>query len=146
MKVQKLSRERNCIIRIYREQRLELCAYRVSSDITSEMYTNVHLKESKTVCLDEVCPGKYLSCIWDKRWYVGIVLEKTDGAGDFLVKCMKQREYNFFWPQREDKVIISIDHVVCLLSSPLIHSPSGRQYEIAEEEKKVSTLNDCNVI
>ena len=26
--------------------------YRVSSDISSEMYTNVHLKESKTVCLD----------------------------------------------------------------------------------------------
>ena len=34
-----------------------------TSDITSEMYTNVHLKESKTVCLDEVCPGKYLACI-----------------------------------------------------------------------------------
>ena len=34
--------------------------YRVSSDITSEMYTNVHLKESKTVWLDEICPGKYL--------------------------------------------------------------------------------------
>ena len=115
--------------------------YRVSSDIASEMYTNVHLKESKTVCLDEVCPGKYLACIWDKRWYVGIVLEKTDGTGDLLVKCMKQRGHNFFWPQREDKVIITIDHVICLLSPPLIHGRSGRQYEIAEEDKKtVSTL------
>ena len=100
--------------------------YRVSSDITSEMYTDVHLKESKTVCLDEVCPGKYPACIWDKRWYVGIVLEKTDGTGNLLVKCMRQQEHNFFWPLREAKVIISIDpfdRVICLLSSPLIHHP-----------------------
>ena len=66
---------------------------------------------------------------------MGIALEKTDGTGDLLVKCMKQRGHNFFWPQREDKVIISIDHVICLLSLPLIHGRSGRQYEITEEEK-----------
>ena len=37
--------------------------HRVSSDIAAEMYANVHLKKSKTVCLDEVCPGKYLACM-----------------------------------------------------------------------------------
>ena len=63
---------------------------------------------------------------------MGIVLEKTDGTGDLLVKCMKQQGHNFFCPLREDKVIISIDRVICLLSSPLIHGRSGRQYKIGK--------------
>jgi hypothetical protein len=63
--------------------------YRVSSDIALRMFTNVHVKESRTG-LDEVCPGKYIACVWDKKWYVGIVLEQTDATGDFVVKCMKQ--------------------------------------------------------
>jgi hypothetical protein len=72
---------------------------------------------------------------------VGTVLEKIDATDDFIVKCMKQRGRNFFWPQREDKVVISIEHVICLLSPPLIRGRSGRQYEIVEEEKeKVLTL------
>ena len=63
---------------------------------------------------------------------MSIVFEKTDGTGDLLLKCMKQLGHNFFWPLKEDKVIISIDHVICLLSSPLIHGRSGRQYKISK--------------
>lgn len=60
---------------------------------------------------------------------------------------MKQRGGNFFWPQRDDKVIVSIDHVICLLSPPVIRGRSGRQYEIIEDERHegghVIRTDDC---
>lgn len=60
--------------------------YRVSSDIVLGMFTNVHLKETRTG-LDRICPGKYIACVWDK-WYVGVVLDKTNATGDLIIKCI----------------------------------------------------------
>ena len=89
------------------------------------------------VDIESIPPGAYLACIYDSKWYIGMVLDLSVENKDIQVKFMHQRgpATTFFWPQKEDICWVPTAHILCLLVPPTSNS-TGRQYQFTTEEIK----------
>ena len=77
---------------------------------------------------------EYVACVYDGKWYVGVVLEVNQELNDIYVKflhpCGPAR--SFSWPNVEDCMWIPMIHVLCKISVP--KTASGRQYSLEKRD------------
>ena len=82
-------------------------------------------------------PGKYVACIYDQQWHIGIIIERCEEENDVYVKFMKQSLSDVLsWPQNtNDKCCIPFQDILCIIDAPEPQGHSGRNYKIASSAK-----------
>ena len=86
----------------------------------------------------------YVSCIYDCRWWIGLVIEidakQNDLKINFLHPCGPSKF--FHWPSREDACWVPISHLMFKISQPTLASAAAAmrsasiKYIILESEQK----------
>jgi hypothetical protein len=83
----------------------------------------------------EILPGStYIACQYDRKWWVGMVKDKSDDFDDYLVTFMTPSglSLQYFWPVKQDICWIEKANIVCTLQSPDITSTSTRGYSFSK--------------
>jgi hypothetical protein len=79
----------------------------------------------------EILPGStYIACQYDRKWWVGMVKDKSEDFDDYLVTFMTPSGLSkqYFWQEKQDTCWIEKANIVCTLQSPAITSTSTRGY------------------
>ena len=81
--------------------------------------------------------GSYISCLYEKEWYDGIVEEVSVEENDVLVKFLHPIGPSVYlhWPAIEDKSWVPVNHVLELLLIPTADT-SGCHYMFLKIELK----------
>lgn len=93
-----------------------------------------------TTLPNEYQPGQYVACIYDKKWYVGIIDERSDENNDVHVKFMNKskRIGTLSWPSdHRNECYVPIQDIICTISAPEMQGHGGRQYNLSSKD------NDC---
>ena len=92
---------------------------------------------SSSVCCDDTLfpPGKYVACIYDRQWHIGIINERCE-ENDVYVKFMKRSSRNVLsWPQSSnDECWIPFQAILCPVDAPKPQAHSGRNYNITSTD------------
>ena len=86
-----------------------------------------------SINIEEVIPRKFYACRYENDWYFGIANYVSIETNDVDVKFMhpKRPASKFFWPSRDDVCWISVENLICEVSS-LQASTTGR-FCVSEE-------------
>ena len=70
----------------------------------------------------------YVACIYDAKWWVGLVEEVDKCNNEILVNFMHPfgPSKTFIWPQREDKCYVNLSSILKILDSPA--TATGQTY------------------
>jgi len=74
--------------------------------------------------------GQYVSAVYDKEWYIGVMVARSDENQDIQVKFMKRRSIKLSWPRHDDTCWVPFDHVLPVIPAPEVQSQGARQYEL----------------
>ncbi len=76
----------------------------------------------------------FVACIYDKKWWVGFVLDVNDDDGDVLIKFMHPHgpSRSFSWPNNDDICLVPVTHVLCNVDPPT--TATGRQYILTRKD------------
>ena len=79
--------------------------------------------------------GKFLACVYDGKWWVGLVRDHSEEENDVRVTFMHPHgPAKFFrWPAREDVCWVPLQSILCLLKVPM--TSNGRQYHLDSQDK-----------
>ena len=89
----------------------------------------------------------YIACMYDSKWWIGIVLQKDDDGKDFLIKfmhpCGPMRSLH--WPSKDDICWIPETKLICKIKTPSALPGRRRQYSIDKNdidniERKLLTI------
>ena len=89
--------------------------------------------------------GRFVSCVYDTFWWIGMVeyIDETDG--DLSIKFFHPYgpSKSFYWPSRDDTCDVPINNILCLISPP--STATGRTYQISDDdyEKTVLAFAKC---
>lgn len=102
---------------------------RISKD---EHYALNFTFSTNNISMPEHVPNTYVCAIYDRKWYVGIVVEIKTDMGDALVKFMQPAgpSRSFTWPEKDDNCWIPFQHILCCIPVPC--TTSGHQYQLSE--------------
>ena len=81
--------------------------------------------------------GVYVATVYDhdRKWFVGMILERCEEKVDVLVKFMHPAQsQKLAWPSRPDICWVPLSHVLCCLSVPTLQGRSARQYAISTDQ------------
>ena len=88
-------------------------------------------------------PGQYVAAIYDHKWYIGLIADRSDEGEDILVKFMKttqsKESYRLTWPRQDDTCWVPFQHVLCFIPAPQALSNSARQYQLDNSVWKTVT-------
>ncbi len=106
--------------------------HKLSSE--DESYVDTHDFDLPTILdMSDISPMKYITCIYNSFWWVGIVnkidVEQGDVNVNFLHPHGPRKTFN--WPQREDSCFVPMKNVLCIVSPT---TSTGRTYKINEED------------
>ena len=92
-----------------------------------------HIIDTNRMDLNDITPGSYYACKYDKDFYFCIVNYVSMEPGDANVKFMhpKAPANKFFWPDHEDVCWIPLNHMICRVKPP--SSGSTAQYYSFDE-------------
>ena len=76
--------------------------------------------------------SEYVCCVYDGRWFVGMILAINAENDDVDVELMHSSglSRSFAWPEREDIKTIPTPLLLCRITAP--PTPTGRQYRLTE--------------
>ena len=92
-------------------------------------------RKGNEISIDDIPVASYVSCLYEKEWYVGMVEEVSVEENDVLPKFLHPNgpSVYFHWPAIEDKCWVSVEHILQLLSIPPVNT-SGHHYTFIEKE------------
>ncbi|MES9880157.1 MAG: hypothetical protein ABW185_04670 [Sedimenticola sp.] len=129
----------------------KLLVRRVSGDAVSFEVSNVRARDEPVVNVpDEVSSpelqktsvslkqceiGKYVCCLYDGKWWIGLIRDKSEEDEDVQISLMHPHgpARSFQWPQREDLCYVPLMCILCLINAP--STPNGRQYHLDKADK-----------
>jgi len=123
----------------------QISVRRVSSDISGTLVTvlpvpdDAHLLPAATIAPEPTInnqlfqPGQYVSAVYDKEWYIGVIVARSEENEDVQVKFMKRPSMKLSWPRHEDKYWMPFDHVLLVIPAPELQSQGARQYELDDK-------------
>ena len=62
-------------------------------DTTKSVLPHLQLIEN------DLYPGKYVACIYDQDWYIGVITKCSNENKDVYIKFIKQNNLVLTWPQ-----------------------------------------------
>ena len=57
-------------------------------------------------------PGKYIACMYDERWYIGNIVERSDEHNDLPCIFMRRIGTTLSWPLTDYKCWVPLQHVL----------------------------------
>ena len=80
--------------------------------------------------------GKYVACMYDEDWYIGIVEARSEEQQDLHIKFMQKGAtgHSLLWPQKDDTCWIPFQDVICTVDVPSTKGASGRQYFLSNSD------------
>ena len=99
--------------------------------ISDKSPTNEHIE------ILEISVNSYVSCVYDGKWWVGLIGEISDEYGDYKVKFMHPNgpTRQYYWPEKEDTCWVAVEDMLCLIETPLLTSSSSRKYGITKQNE-----------
>ena len=106
---------------------------RVSND-SSLSGTNNFFEAPVKFSANDIKVMSYIACVYDEKWWVGLVEEVDKDNNDIYVNFMQAfgPSKTFFWPAREDKCHVAISSICMILSIPT--TTTGRSYSFAPKD------------
>ena len=85
---------------------------------------------------DALSPSQFVVCLYDRHYWVGIIMEVSSENLDVKVKFMhpKLPAPSFKWPTREDLCWVPNVHICCVTSAPELKSQTARMYYFQKSE------------
>ena len=78
-------------------------------------------------------PGRYIACLYDDKWYIGIIVDRCDESNDAKVKFMRRDRSWLSWYEHDNQCWVPFQHILCTVTAQL-QSGSGRQYSLEKED------------
>ena len=126
------TRSHHCFIPI---SKTELQMKRISADDHSTVVgRDQSVSELDTA---ELQPGKYVASMYDKEWYIGCIVERSDENDDVFINFMQHSKTGLLsWPAsvRKNACWVPFQNIVCLVSAPELQGQSARFYRLAAED------------
>ena len=84
-------------------------------------------------------PGKNIACYYDKTWYLGVTLERSDKNQDVKVKFMSRKGLHLQWINDAQSIQdwVAFAKVICEISPPKAKAQSARDY--VEDQWRIIT-------
>ena len=119
---------------------------RVSGDSENETQCSVDDK-SREIAIESIKVGAYVACVYDRDWFVGIVLDISAEHNEVRVRFMhpKGPSKNFAWPATADCNWIPVWHILKLMSCPGTTS-AGRSCRYPKAELDEVDINFRRVL
>jgi len=88
-------------------------------------------------------PGQYVAALYDQKWYIGVIIDRSDEGEDIQVKFMASTQrsggYRLTWPRHDDVCWIPFQHVICTVPAPQAYGSGARQYQLDDLVVKTIT-------
>jgi len=109
----------------------------ICNAIDSQDDSDAH-KNDNISCMEIVPDVTFVACIYDLRWWIGIVKQESAEHGDYLVSFMipSGEAKQYYWPEKKDICWIESTNILCPVETPFSTSSSVRGYSLAETEIK----------
>lgn len=124
------------------------CKLKVSALSTSEPHVvNISVETTDDEADQEqeidFTTGGFISCIYDNKFWIGLLEDQSDEFGDYFVRFMhpagRSKEYK--WPNPDDTCWIPKEHMLCTVQCPALTSSTSRNYTVLESDiKMIETL------
>lgn len=105
----------------------------------------INRHQQETVALDKLSKETWVAAMYQRKWYIGQVIDLDQNDEEVNVKFMTQAgRYgeSFKWPKEDDIIWIKLEHILCVIVSP--PKPSGKRiktYTIPLDDlKKIEIL------
>ena len=100
------------------------------------MATSARSDPKRSVELHHCEIGKYVACIFDDKWWIGLIRDASEEEGDVLISFMHPHgpAALFHWPRREDMCHVPLQCILRIVITPT--TPNGRQYYIDNEDRQ----------
>ena len=97
---------------------------RISTDITNNLYTTVTVNaHTEFPVLQFPNMGAYVSAVYDRKWYIGLVIDismaEMDCEINFMVTTSATDKHTFRQPARNDECWVPFQHILCNISPPV---------------------------
>ncbi|ESO09924.1 hypothetical protein HELRODRAFT_167749 [Helobdella robusta] len=116
----------------------QLLMKRLSSDLFGYNFNKNESEDNN----DDYEPGRFVALVYDKKWYLGNIIERDDKNDDLKVNCLKKFKENiFYWPKNVDICYVPFKHILILIPDDNI-SYVGKIYITLPETvfEHISTL------
>ena len=70
-------------------------------------------------------PGRCIACLYDDKWYIGIIMDRCNESNDVKVKFMRHDRLCLFWYDHENQCLVPFQHTFCIVTAPQLQSISG---------------------
>ncbi len=118
------------------QENAEMVISRISSDLAHMVATRVPVEDQGTVRV-QYKSGQYVSAVYDREWYVGIIMDVSEENSDVLINFMTRKDDTtpptFKWPRRRDECWVPETHMLCQIDAPST-ATSGRIYTLSKEQ------------
>ena len=81
-------------------------------------------------------PGKYVACLYNQQWHIGVIHERCEEENDVYVKFMKKSSGEVLsWPQNvTDECWIPFQDILCIVEAPKPQGHSVRNYKLLSSD------------
>ena len=114
------------------DTRLQMAPVSQDPDCTVfDTYTSQSCSVSPEVTLP-LNPGQYAAVSYDRKWYIGTVLDYDEQQEDYNIKFMHPfgPSSSFHWPPKDDVCWVPRHSIICTIAPPT--TTSGRQYSVSD--------------
>lgn len=82
----------------------------------------------------EVAVGEYVAALYDKKMYIGMVLEHDDEDDEVEITFMENVRKLLQWPKHEDRLWIDKKDIICTVSEPMPTGKSKRMFKLSASD------------
>ena len=79
-------------------------------------------------------PGRYIACLYDDKWYIGIIMDRCDESNDVKVKFMRRDRLCLSWYEHDNQCLVAFEHILCTVTALQLQSRNGQQYSLENED------------
>ena len=81
-------------------------------------------------------PGKYVACLYNQQWHIGVIHERCEEENDVYVKFMKKSSGEVLsWPQNvTDECWIPFQDILCIVEAPKPQGHSVQNYKLLSSD------------
>lgn len=129
----------------------QLSVFDISNSVVTKTMAicerNVDAGETSEETSLEISLGvTYVACVYDNKWWIGIVKDKSEDYNDYFISFMKPsgEAKQYCWPAEGDNCWIDKSDIICTLPAPNITSSSTRGFSFSKIDiERIKNLFHC---